>query len=625
MRYYRGYVKADGKKCVDKFKGVPDDQLRTLGEVQRFDSYAGILAPGVVLLDFDIKADSDTAYTIVQSLGVKCLIRRSTKGWHFLFRNNGRFDKSATRIRLACGLTCDCKLGDKNSYESLKVDGVERPIVHECEEPDEVPAFLSPIESDKNFLGAGEGDGRNSMLYGYLLTLTKHGFTEEESRQTLDVINRYVFAEPLSESEMKSICRDEAFVPVTPAFFEEKTFLFDVFAEWLIETAHIVKIDGVLHIYKDGIYVRGEDLIEREMIKHIRRLTDTKRKEVYKYISLLCDDDLERADARYVPFTNGVLDVVTNELLPFSPDIVLTNRIPHAYDPSARSELLENTLHKLACGNQALVDVMCELLGYVFWRKNELGISFFLLGNRANGKSTFIELINYVIGESNISALDLEDIGKDFKSQEIFGKLLNSGDDISDAYIKDPSIFKKTATGNRLTANPKYEQPFSFSPYCKLLFSANVMPRMNDKTNAAARRILPIPFNATFSKKDLDYDPYIKYKLQTEEVASAFINLGVAGLHRVLENNGFTVCEEVEAEIESIEEANNPLKAYMKEHELENQLVGNAYITYSMWCMDNGTQALGKQGFISQLDVYGLKVQTSKVDNKDLQIFIKEE
>lgn len=623
MKYHRGYVKTSGKKAVEKFKGVPDSQLRTLADAEKCESYAGVLAPGVVLLDFDIKEMSDKAYVIIQRMGVKCRIYQSDKGYHFLMRASDRFTKSQTRVRLACGIVADIKLGNNNSYEVLKLNGNVREMIQDTDEPDVAPAYLSPVDSEVDFVNMNEGDGRNSTLYSYILTLSKYKFSETETRETINVINKFVLREPLPQNEIDTICRDEAFKPEKPSFTDEKgRFLHSVFAQYLVDNMNIVKIDGALHIYEDGIYVRGTNRIEREMIQHIPNLTAAKRKETWLYLDLLIAEDHEIADARYIAFKNGIYDIVTNQLLPFTPDIILVNRIPHDYDPSAEDESIIKVLNNLSCGNRDLFDLMCEMVGVLFWRKSEWGFSFFCLGNRANGKSTFLDTIEYLLGSKNTSALDLKDLGKDFKSQELFGMLANIGDDIADDYISDVSVFKKIATGNILTANPKYEKPFKFRPYAKLIFSANVMPRLNDKTNAAARRIIPIPFKATFDKTSPDYDPFIKYKLQTDSAMSTLINLGLSGLKRVLTNNDFTRCDAVDAEIRAIEENNNPLITFVNNHRIEHQDVGQLYSEYVWWASNNGVQSMSKPTFIKQIaSQCGLVVTTVELDGKSIEIF----
>lgn len=625
MRYYRGYVCTKGKKSIDKFKGIPDEELRTLEDVKKCDSYGGVLAPGIVLLDFDKPEDSDIAYDIITTLGLKCRICHSnSRGYHFLFRINDRFEKSATNVRLACGISCDVKFG--TAYEMLKLHGEEYKVLQEPDEVDEVPVFLSPLDSTIDLLGLREGDGRNDVLYKYILPLQTAKFSHEQVKETLRVINDFVFEEPIPESEFKSICREDAFKPedeIKPNFFDDKgRFLHSTFAEWLVERLNIVKINGVLHIYRDGIYVRGSQQIEVEMIKHVPNLTAARRKETYQYMDLIISEDYEIADARYIAFNNGIYDVVTEQLMPFNPDIILVNKIPHDYNPDAEDATMLKVMNNITCGDSKLFDLLCEMVGYLFWRKNEMGWTFFCLGNRANGKSTFLDALNFLLGNENTSALDLKELGKDFKSQELFGMLANIGDDIADDYISDVSIFKKVATGNIITANPKYESPFKFRPYAKLIFSCNTFPRLNDRTNAAARRIIPIPFNATFDKNSSDYDPFIKYKLQTEEAMSTLINLGLKGLRRVLENNDFTRSECVELEIRAIEENNNPLITFLKTNEIENQLVSDLYSKYVWWASNSGVQSMSKMTFVKLIESqYGYTVNSVTLDGKVIETF----
>ena len=48
-----------------------------------------------------------------------------------------------------------------------------------------------------------------------------------------------------------------------------------------------------------------------------------------------------------------------------------------------------------------------EVIGYTFYRRNELRKAFILIGDKANGKSTFLDMIKNVLGEENVSALDI--------------------------------------------------------------------------------------------------------------------------------------------------------------------------------------------------------------------------
>ena len=108
-------------------------------------------------------------------------------------------------------------------------------------------------------------------------------------------------------------------------------------------------------------------------------------------------------------------------------------------------------------------------------------------------------MVQTMLGEENISSLDLAELGERFKTAELFGKLTNVGDDIGDEFIANAAVFRKLVTGERITVERKGQDPFEFNNYSKLLFSANNIPRIKDKTGAVQRRLVIIPFDAKFS------------------------------------------------------------------------------------------------------------------------------
>src|SRR5450756_468891 len=110
--------------------------------------------------------------------------------------------------------------------------------------------------------------------------------------------------------------------------------------------------------------------------------------------------------------------------------------------------------------------------------RDRYGAAFFLTGGGKNGKSTYLDMVKYLLGRANYSALSLKSLDDRFKTAELFGKLANIRDDIGKAFIDDNSTFKNLATGNTINVERKNEDPFDFDPYAKLFFSANDMPRI---------------------------------------------------------------------------------------------------------------------------------------------------
>jgi putative DNA primase/helicase len=630
---FRGFVRTKNKKCTQKFAG--GEKLLTLAQARKFDEYAGILAEDTILIDIDDGQQSEVLMNIVEDLQINCRVIQTTRGRHFYFKNKG-VAKCATGARLACGLTADIKLGSKNSYAILKFDGEERFVEWEEEgKVCELPAWLLPVKTDADFWRMSEGDGRNDKLFNHILTLQKHRLQKDEIKETLRIINRYILKDKLKESELNTIMRDEAFVDMSrdpSAFFTAKgQFKFDKFSKYLIETNRIIKINRQLHIYDGGIYKLGYDAIQAEMIKHISNLNKQKRNEVMAYLDLLITENTAPSDAEWIAFRNGLYNINTDEFRDFDPSLVITNKINHDYRAGAYSEIADRTLDRLACHDEKIRALLEEVIGYTFYRRNELRKAFILTGDRHNGKSTYLDMIGQLLGDENTTALDLKELGDRFKTAEIFSKLAVLGDDIGDEFIANPAIFKKIVSGDRVNAERKGQDPFDFTPYSKLLFSANNIPRIKDKSGAVTDRLIIVPFDASFSRDDPDYDPYIKYKLRDESVMEYLVQLGLKGLRRVLDNQGFTESRKVRENIKEYEESNNPVLLFFQDAE-ESDVVGRqtkfVYQKYAEFCISNSYQQLSNIEFSKQVKKYfDCVIDVTRQDGKSVRVFrkIKEE
>ena len=631
---YKGYVETKGKQSIEKLKNRT--KWKTYEEVKKLSGFGGVLADDTILIDIDDSEQSEILMNIVEDLQLDCKVLCTSRGKHFLFKNH-TIARNRTHVQLAVGLTADIKVGSKLSYEVIKIDGEERFCEWDIEEGgkyQEVPKWLFPVKATAEFVDMDAGDGRNQALFNYILTLTANDFTVDETRECIRILNKFVLKEPLSDEELEVILRDEAFQK--PVFFMGSTFLFDKFAVYMKNTAHVVKINGQLHIYKDGIYTNGYKEIESDMIQYIPNLKKMQRREVLDYMELIVEEK-EQSDANLIAFNNGIYDLVTGELKTFSTDIVITNKIPWDYNPDAYFELADKTLNKLACDDAAIRALLEECIGYCFYRRNELGKAFILTGDKNNGKSTFLDIVKTILGDKNISALDLKELGDRFNTSMMFGKMANIGDDIGDDFLQGSqvSIFKKIVTGNRIKAERKGQDPFEFNPFIKLLFSANDIPRMKDKTGAVLRRLVIIPFNARFSKYlpdgvtiDPDFDPFIKYKLIQKESIEYLIKLGVEGLKRVITNNEFTKSEKVQGQLDEYEEENNPIIAFIADcgvDMIENEPTADVYKRYQVFCAENSMQPMSNIVFSKQINKrLGFKVIQKKLNNVNRKIFVKE-
>jgi len=619
MNLFKGYIKTSGKKPIEKVR----DSERLYEHTDLEGDFGGVLKDEIVMIDVDDASDADKVRDILAAEGIKCESLKTTRGRHFYFINNGLTTNKIGTLTL-CGIKVDIKLGSKNTVVPLRIDGVTREFKESPQFIDVLPTFLKPSRYAKDL---SKSQSRNQDLFNYILSLQSDGYNKEDIRNVLTIINKYIFTEPLPNSELETILRNEAFIK--PSFYSvdekgRRKFKHNALGDWLIKELRIVRINGLLHSYCEGEYVLDTNL-EHYIIEEIEELESHYRKEVLTYINAKLTEGMELADSRYICVGNGIYNLETDELVEHNPNVVITNKIPINYNPNARGKLIEKTFRDLACGDAELVELFFEVIGYCLYRRNELGKFFVLTGDGGGGKSTLLTILKRLIGTKNRSSVGIHDLEKRFQNTSIVGKLVNIGDDIDSAYLEKNEVLKKVVTGDDVQFEFKNQTPFQYQSYAKFLFAANEIPRCRDLTDGLARRMVIIPFNAKFSKESGDYDPFIIDKLQTKENLEYILHRSIKALKGVLQNRSLTEAEAVRLEKEKFEANNNSVVGFMKDGaKVENEFCDDVYRKYCRWCDSQGINALSQNRLGRELNrKYNFKSKSSRVKESFKKIYYK--
>ncbi|HCX2158821.1 TPA: DNA primase [Staphylococcus aureus] len=620
---YKGYLKSKGKRTITKFK-KNTDVLLNYKQARSLKSFVGVLDDDYIMIDVDDKNEAEILLNIIEDEQIHCNILDTDNGMHFYFKGYN-MTTNKTKNYTAIGILCDFKLGCRNSCDPLKIDGQFRKWIKRVEDDqlDELPKWLeASFKTDPGFSELGEGDGRNQTLFNYILKLQQIAFSKEEIRNTIRIINKHVLYEPISDKELDIVLRDDAFLK--ESFFIKGKFQHDLFAKYLISEYHIIRISDILHIYLDGVYSDKQADLERVMIKHIPGLKKMQRQETLAYLQLQAETK-ELSSVNYITVANGIYDLYTDTVQPFTPEIIVKNKIPVPFIPNSYSQVTDKTFNKLAVNDTELRDLFEEILGYALFRRNEYGKFFILTGGGSNGKSSFLKILRALVGENNTSSVALKDLNGRFKTAELFGKLVNLGDDIGKGFIKDSAELKNLATGETLVVERKGKDPFDLRNYAKIIFSANEVPRIDDKTDGLNRRLMIVPFKARFTNTDIDYDPFIIDKLLSQESLQYCLVMAINGLKRLIKNNRFTKPKSVTAEIEAYKERNNPVLAFLNNEEpkLENESTRDIFAQYSEYCVEYGYKPVSRIVFARE--VCSLKKMTTKrirVDGERNYIFV---
>ena len=605
------YIILDGKTPTHNFK---DGQgAKTWNEVKDFDNVAVIVPKGYVVLDFDTTSDAEIMLKIVDALDLKTRVMKTTRGIHCWFKAPEENPKNFIKNRLAVGIFCDRKSGGRNAYVKIKQDGHAREWIRKVkgDDLDVVPKWLTPISAPSgkfDFKGMSDGSGRNQELFNYIIYLQTKGFNRAEIRETIHIINDYVFADSLSEYEIATICRDEAFKPddviaeqISQAE-KRSSFSHISVAEEIIEKHRLVRYNGVTYEYLDNYYQPAEFL--RRYVRETYR--GAKNNQVNEVVSYIADmREIKRGSIKVNPYIlnlkNTRLDLRTGACLEFNPDVIEFDRIPVTYDPSAYCSDLDKMLNRVFLGDRDVINLFEEMIGSILLKHNKYQKAFLFTGKGSNGKSTILDLIKTFIGVENYASLSLEEVTGRFNKILLEHKLANIGDDIDNVTIKDTGTLKKMTAGNAVTVENKGEKGYSAELYATHIYSANEIPRSFDKTDGFYRRWLIIPFNAKFTAEDPDFDPLIEEKITTDTALSYLLNIGIRGANRLIKRGKFTEPDSVREALEQYKAENSTVlswiedKALDMDYFLENS-TDKAYSDFTDWCKLSGIKTANITG-----------------------------
>ena len=198
---------------------------------------------------------------------------------------------------------------------------------------------------------------------------------------------------------------------------------------------------------------------------------------------------------------NGMLHLPTEALKPHDAVYMSAQQIPVAWDPEAKCPTYERWLEICGVGDQ--VDDLEETVSMMLDPSRTPHKALFLFGPSRSGKSTFLRLMQAMVGERNMSAVTLHQLAENrFAAANVFGKVLNSAADLSAAHVEDLSIFKMMTGEDPIQADRKFGSQFAFTNKALFAFSGNHPPTVGEGSRAYIARIKPFKFPISFEGRE---------------------------------------------------------------------------------------------------------------------------
>jgi P4 family phage/plasmid primase-like protien len=367
---------------------------------------------------------------------------------------------------------------------------------------------------------------------------------------------------------------NEELSPDVTEFFEKddsghNKFVPAYLADRLMKERHFVTRakDKMIFCYDpSGIHKPdGDQVIALEVAKKLgKHASINRRREVCDLIQTKTTQDLPLLAKDLIAVQNGILNIYTRELKPFSPDFFVLNALPVTYDPNAKCTVYLVFLEQVV-PPQADRDGLQEFLGYILSPSCVYSKAIMLIGVGANGKSRLLLAWSAMLGEKNISKISLQELSVDiYALADLFGKMANICTDLQNIGLKDGSIFMRLTDGEPVSAQEKFKGRFDFAPTCKLAYATNDPPKPPKETEAYFRRWLMVTFPNRFPADDPKTDPRILEKITTPEELSGMLNWALDGLDRLTKNNAFTNSKTTEDTRTQYAMISDPQKAFVE-------------------------------------------------------------
>jgi putative DNA primase/helicase len=299
---------------------------------------------------------------------------------------------------------------------------------------------------------------------------------------------------------------------------------------------------------------------------------------------------------------NGLYDIDNMRLVPHSADVYSINQLNVTYRDDAECPVWEKSLEQIFENDAERIELLQEFFGYCLTRENDYEKALFLFGEGANGKSVVLYVLEELIGKENCSSIALEKFNDSHYIARLRDKLVNISLETNAKTNVYDNMFKAIVTGDTISADEKYGQPFQFKPYCKLLFSTNNMPRVGDKSEGYYRRLLILPFNRQFNKEERD--PKLKYKIASSELDGIFL-WALNGLKRLRDRGYFEESASMLNVKDEYRKENNNVIIFVEEMSVldahDDISKDDLYQAYNNWCLDSGYRPLSKITFGREL------------------------
>lgn len=218
---------------------------------------------------------------------------------------------------------------------------------------------------------------------------------------------------------------------------------------------------------------------------------------------------------------NGIIDLKSRKIMKHDINMFMTKMLNVPLpESSGKPALWLKFLDDIFGGDKELIRYIQKAVGYSLSGSTAEQCVFFLYGTGRNGKSTFLEIIRYIMGDyaTNIQpeTIMVKPSANSANSDiaRLKGARFVTSVEPNEGMRLNEGLLKQLTGDDVVTARRLYGDEFEFKPEFKLWMATNHKPIIRGTDTGIWRRIHIIPFTISIPIEKTDKN--LKYKLRAE-------------------------------------------------------------------------------------------------------------
>ena len=361
---------------------------------------------------------------------------------------------------------------------------------------------------------------------------------------------------------------------------DEKDGLTKVLADLICGKNHFAQdAGGKLFRYVGGVYKpRGEQFVKTQVKQLCEKKgwaaqwTKHQAEEVHEYIRIDSLQLWDRPAEGHINVANGLLNWRTRELKDHSPDHLSVVQLPVKFDPKAKCPNIDKFIGETFPADA--LDLAYEIPASAMTGHHSIQKAILLTGPGGNGKRRYLTMVKAFLGTSNVSGMSLHRLESDkFATARLYGRLANICPDLPTEHLAGTSVFKAIidGSGDTITGEHKFKDSFDFTPFCRLMFSANHPPRSQDSSKGFFDRWLVVPFDNRFRGEGGEIPPAkLDAMLSAQSELSGLLNKAIDVVQRLSRDGRFTESETTRAAHREFQSMTDPFSVWISANTIDD-------------------------------------------------------